>query len=136
MCSKVVSRLVSAVKARVARLETVVSNISLAKLIERVMQVEQPQVLPLLFSPRNDNHQQPLPDPSSVSAEDFRRLEREQAALKIQVTFTQRHSLQLGVLNFNSASVLPPQRASGMEQSDGHVSFQSPKSKTITKKPI
>jgi hypothetical protein len=29
---------------------------------------------------------QPLPDPSSVSSEVFRRLEREQAALKIQVT--------------------------------------------------
>jgi hypothetical protein len=42
----VVFRLVSATKARVARLETVVSNISLAKLIERVMQVGQPQVLP------------------------------------------------------------------------------------------
>ena len=49
MCSKVVSRLVSAVKARVARLETVVSNISLAKLIERVMQVEQPRATSLFF---------------------------------------------------------------------------------------
>ena len=38
-CANRVSRLVSATKARVARLETVVSNISLAKLIERVMQV-------------------------------------------------------------------------------------------------
>ncbi len=35
-------RLVAAVKARVARLEIVVSNISLAKLIERIMQVHRP----------------------------------------------------------------------------------------------
>jgi hypothetical protein len=30
---------------------------------------------------------QPLPDPLSVSVDEFRRLEMEQAALKIQVTF-------------------------------------------------
>ena len=35
-------RLVAAVKARVARLEIVVGNISLAKLIERIMQVDRP----------------------------------------------------------------------------------------------
>ena len=41
--------MVEATKARVNRLETVVSNISLAKLIERVMQVEQPRATSLFF---------------------------------------------------------------------------------------
>ena len=84
--------MVEATKARVNRLETVVSNISLAKLIERIMQVEFfylfiwiPNTCALFPCNMTLFFAQPLPDPSSVSSEVFRRLEREQAALKIQV---------------------------------------------------
>ena len=89
-------RLVAAVKARVARLEIVVSNISLAKLIERIMQVDRPLLKRCLLclqnrvssnrKKSNPSQPQPLPDPASVSSQEFLRLEREQAALKIQVS--------------------------------------------------